>query len=52
MTSALLAAKAAPKSLAGVRSSLIGAIEAERAAAGTVLTIFPAGSAAGTKSST
>ncbi len=38
---------------AGVRSSLIGAIEAERAAAGTVLTIFPAGlGAPGTKSST
>ena len=47
VTSALLAANAWPKSLAGVRSSLIGAIDAERAAAGTVLTIFPAGSAAG-----
>ena len=31
---------------AGARSSLIGASEAERAAAGTVLTILPAGSAA------
>jgi hypothetical protein len=52
VTSVLAAVpNAGPNSLAGARSSLIGAIEAERAAAGTLLTILPTGSADGTISS-